>query len=361
MRRAPDAILAVLAAVHGAAIVVLPTAPVIACGVWWNSNTIAHNFIHRPFFRARVWNRIFSAYQSVITGIPQTVWRERHLAHHAGVSWHPRWSLELVVDVSLIVALWLSLAATWPAFFVYAYLPGYGAGLVLCAIQGHYEHAGATTSHYGRIYNALFFNDGYHVEHHVHPGVHWSDLPARARSGTRSSRWPAILRWLDCLSLERLERLVLRSRLLQLFMVTCHRRAFRRLLGGVPPPRRVLIVGGGLFPRTAIVLRDVTPEADLHVIDADALNLELARRRFERYHSGNGPAVRFGHGRFTGTTPGGGFDLVVVPLAFDGDRDRIYEHPPAPMVIVHDWCWRRRGSGCLVSLLLLKRLNLVRT
>src|SRR5438874_9742981 len=38
-----------------------PLAPLIAVGVWWNSNTIAHNFIHRPFFRSAGMNRVFSA------------------------------------------------------------------------------------------------------------------------------------------------------------------------------------------------------------------------------------------------------------------------------------------------------------
>ena len=27
--------------------------PVVALGLWWNCNTVAHCFIHRPFFRAR--------------------------------------------------------------------------------------------------------------------------------------------------------------------------------------------------------------------------------------------------------------------------------------------------------------------
>ena len=47
-------------------------------------------------------------------------------------------------------------------------------------------------------------------------------------------------------------------------------------------------------------------------------------------------------------------------LAFIGDRSTIYQHPPAPMVLVHDWLWHRRGTGLVVSLPLLKRLNLVK-
>jgi len=53
-------------------------------------------------------------------------------------------------------------------------------------------------------------------------------------------------------------------------------------------------------------------------------------------------------------------DLVVVPLAYRGDRGRFYREPPAAKVIVHDWIWAPRGKTALVSWLLLKRLNLVR-
>ena len=78
-----DALLVALALTHGAVLVAFPIWPVIAIGIWWNSNTIAHNFIHKPFFRSKTLNVLFSLYQSVLLGIPQTIWRARHLAHHA--------------------------------------------------------------------------------------------------------------------------------------------------------------------------------------------------------------------------------------------------------------------------------------
>src|SRR5262249_13404624 len=53
------------------------------------------------------------------------------------------------------------------------------------------------------------------------------------------------------------------------------------------------------------------------------------------------------------------FDLVVIPLALLGDRQALYRDPPAPALLVHDWVWRRRGAGVVISWLLLKRLNLV--
>jgi len=53
-------------------------------------------------------------------------------------------------------------------------------------------------------------------------------------------------------------------------------------------------------------------------------------------------------------------DVVIFPLSFEGDRDALYERPPARIVIIHDWLWRKRGVSRIVSVALLKRLNLVR-
>ena len=55
-----DGVMIALAAAHGIVLATWPTAPIIAIGVWWTSNTIAHNFIHRPFFRSRVENWTFA-------------------------------------------------------------------------------------------------------------------------------------------------------------------------------------------------------------------------------------------------------------------------------------------------------------
>src|SRR5207237_7894887 len=126
-----------LAAAQGLLLLAMPTAPAIGLGVWWNSNTIAHNFIHRPFFRSATINRLFSAALSVLLGIPQTLWRERHLAHHAEVSWRLRVSRQLVIETALVLCLWFTFAVLYPRFFVEAYVPGYFAGLGLCPMQAH--------------------------------------------------------------------------------------------------------------------------------------------------------------------------------------------------------------------------------
>jgi hypothetical protein len=353
-----DAILVALAALHGVVLVLVvdlvvwPAAPLIAAGVWWNSNTIAHNFIHRPFFRSAGMNRLFSAALSVLLGIPQTLWRHRHLAHHAGVAWRLRVSRHLGIETALVLCLWAALVSLRPRFFLLAYLPGYFAGLALCAIQGHWEHAaGRPTSHYGRIYNFLCFNDGYHAEHHGDAGLHWTKLPYRINAGAATSRWPPLLRWLDVPPLETLERLVLRSPRLQRFVLRSHRQAFRSLLPRLRAVRRVTIVGGGLFPRTALLLQELLPAASLTIVDSSPRNLETARR----FLGGN---IEYLNERYV-AGESHDCDLTVIPLCLDGDRDEIYRHPPSPAVLVHEWIWRRRGVSAIVSAVLLKRVNLM--
>ncbi|HMJ88712.1 MAG TPA: fatty acid desaturase, partial [Candidatus Acidoferrum sp.] len=243
-----DAWLVSLAFLHGIALLTWPSIFLIAAGIWWNSNTIAHYFIHLPFFKQRGWNRVFSAYQSLLLGVPQRLWRERHLAHHADARCLFRWSKQFIFEAGLVIALWTVLLVIAPKFFLVVYIPGYVLGLCLCILQGYYEHAHGTTSHYSHLYNSLFFNDGYHVEHHLHPRAHWLTLPRYRAVNAQTSSWPAALRWLESINLETLERFVLRSKFLQRFVVTRHLKAFEALLtpGERPEFKTVAIIGGGL-------------------------------------------------------------------------------------------------------------------
>jgi hypothetical protein len=254
------------------------------------------------------------------------------------------------VDRALVLGLWGGLCLWAPGFFLKVYLPGYLAGLLLCFLQGRYEHVRGTVSHYGKLYNWLFFNDGYHIEHHAEPSRPWTRLPACREKDGPASPWPAVLRWLEFFSLCGLERWVLKSRVLQQFVLLSHERALRRLLSTLPPVRRVGIVGGGLFPRSVLILRRLLPGARLVVIDASEEHLRQA-------HEFVGEGVEWVHGRFV---PGGAddFDLLVIPLSFVGDRAAVYRRPAGP-VLVHDWIWRRRGRSAVVSVALLKCVNLV--
>jgi len=349
----------------------------IAISVWWNANTVSHLFIHRPFFRRRAANAYVAALLTAALGFPQSLWRDRHLAHHRGVRYRFRFTRDIALQSGLVAAIWMVMALAAPAFFALVYLPGYVLGLMLCAIHGHYEHAGGTTSHYGRLYNVLCFNDGYHVEHHQHPSASWWTLPRYRESSSPGSAWPAPLRWLErkkgsgvvlrklkkdsrplFRGLAALERVVLRSPLLQRWVVRTHARAFDRVLAEYPNVRHIAIVGGGLFPRTALVLRQLYPAARLTIVDASAANLAVARALLddegvEFIHAHFPPSLAISTGELR-------CDVLVIPLSFDGDRGPLYAHPPAPVVIVHDWIWRVRGTSRLVSPLLLKRLNLVR-
>ena len=288
-----DLLFVALSLGHAALLLATPSIALIAIGMWWNANTIAHNFIHRPFFRQRFLNRLYSGYLSLLLGVPQTVWRDRHLAHHAGLTGRLRLRREVVTETALVAGLWAAIALAAPWFFVTVYLPGMALGLTLCQLQGFFEHAGGTTSHYGRVYNFLFFNDGYHVEHHARPGAHWTQLRCCAQTDARRSRWPPVLRWLDYLpiSLESLERLVIRSPILQRFVLATHERAFRQVLADAGPIRDVLVVGGGLFPRTALVLRRLLPASSITIVDENAAHLALARRWLD-------PSITLLHERF---------------------------------------------------------------
>jgi Fatty acid desaturase len=369
-RLAGDALFVSLTVAHAAVLVAAPSAPVIAIAMWWNANTISHNFIHRPFFRSKRANDAYAFGLSLLLGFPQAEWRDRHLRHHAGVERYVRPSRTAGFQTLAILSLFASIAILAPAFFLLTYLPGWAAGLGLCWLQGYYEHERGTTSHYGRLYNLLFFNDGYHVEHHARPGVHWSELPSARIQAARRSPWPAVLRWLDDLrawSLDSLERVVLRSPALQRFVVARHRTAVRRLLPESSCISKITVVGGGLFPRTALVMRQLFPEASITIVDADAGNLETARQFLGDSWSPRSldPGTAFGlklrcDSWSPGSLePGSDDDLVVIPLAFVGDRAGIYADPPAPRLLVHDWIWAVRPGSVVISWFLLKRLALV--
>ena len=78
----------------------------------------------------------------------------------------------------------LFLAISWEWVLI-CYLPAFAVALMLVNVQNYYEHYGAapqnkyanSVSYYGRFYNLLAFNDGYHQEHHLRPQAHWTEMP----------------------------------------------------------------------------------------------------------------------------------------------------------------------------------------
>src|SRR5687767_14151177 len=103
LRAAPwDAVFVVIAVAQAAALLAYPSIPLMAIGLWWTANTSAHNFIHRPFFSARAANAGFALLLTAIMGIPQTLWRDRHLAHHARRAWRFRAAPQLAAEAGLL-------------------------------------------------------------------------------------------------------------------------------------------------------------------------------------------------------------------------------------------------------------------
>src|SRR5262245_50263078 len=93
----------------------------VAVGVWWNANTLAHLFIHRPFFRRRAANAWFAAALTAALGFPQNLWRDRHLAHHRGTAFRFHLSRGIALQLAIVASVWIALAMWTPTFFVVAY------------------------------------------------------------------------------------------------------------------------------------------------------------------------------------------------------------------------------------------------
>lgn len=200
-----------------------------------NFQCVAHNFIHNPFFRSKPANRVFSVFNSLLIGGSQTLYRLHHLNHH-------RWNNDLpdpkdgrsrdesstwqhgrppeaeeplltyalfgyfrtdfaallevarrkkllnqvgIEYLALVIFLGVLVAVNWRGV-VFLYLPVWFLGNVAAVAENYLEHFGATpgdrrrdsVSSYGRIYNLIWFNNGYHQEHHFRPQVHWTKVPS---------------------------------------------------------------------------------------------------------------------------------------------------------------------------------------
>jgi fatty acid desaturase len=199
-----------------------------------NFMCVAHYFLHLPFFSRRWLNRVWGVVGSLSLGQPITLYRAHHLNHHRyGMDYVDDkigdtrdWSsiyryghtpsrpealwryaalaplrespFPLIADVrsrgeirqliaeTVCLALFVVLLAfiDWHGFIL-VYLPVWYFGQVLARAEAYSEHLGATpgdrrtdsVSCYGRLYNLLWFNNGFHQEHHFRPGAHWTELP----------------------------------------------------------------------------------------------------------------------------------------------------------------------------------------
>lgn len=198
-----------------------------------NINGVAHNFIHNPFFRSPLLNRLFGVVESVACCFSQTYYDAVHTQHHKGNSDRPDEEGETIDWLSIYrhghegepenpwryvflsffrdnpaaiarelrkrgksELMWgnIELAAfagtllvmcilNW-RYVILFFLPFFYLGHCFSYLNGYFRHYGANpdkpiawgVSSYGSIYNWLFFNNGYHAEHHFRPKVHWTKI-----------------------------------------------------------------------------------------------------------------------------------------------------------------------------------------
>ncbi|MFZ4712340.1 MAG: fatty acid desaturase family protein [Bacteriovoracaceae bacterium] len=219
-----------------------------------NYKCVSHNFIHNPFFESESWNQNFSMALSVGLGMPQTLVKLFHENHHrynsdmqdlyshktkdwsslyrySDIAKQPEnfWSytfkgifrLDLkkifavaeeqglkkqaqkeIILITLIALIFLSVNFYG---FVFFFLPTWFLGQCAFFAQTYMEHFRAvpgnrmtdSVSCYSTLYNLIWFNNGYHQEHHYKPTVHWNDLkrvrlemlPINERMVVKGSHW----------------------------------------------------------------------------------------------------------------------------------------------------------------------------
>jgi fatty acid desaturase len=241
--------------------VLLPLGFGYSVSISWNINGIAHNFIHNPYFTSPALNRAFSWLLSVTMGFSQQFYDLVHHRHHQGNSDRPGpdgdtvdwlsiyrhgvdgepespWTYTFFGlfrdDPKLIfneikrrnpfnawwgvfeIASWVALVAlgflvNWK--FMLFYFPCYYIGHCLSYLNGYYLHYGGNpdvpiawgVSSYHKWYNRLWFNNGYHAEHHFRPRHHWTQMrqlheqiqDEQRRAGVRVITPPHALGFLD--------------------------------------------------------------------------------------------------------------------------------------------------------------------
>jgi fatty acid desaturase len=218
--------------------VMLPMGLLYSLMINANINGVAHNFIHNPFFRWRLLNRLFSLTQSIACCFSQTYYDAVHTQHHRGNSDRPDeqgetidwlsiyrhghegeaenpWSYvflsffrddpkaiarelrkrgksELVwgnIELACVAITLLTLFVLNWRYVLFFFLPFYYLGHCFSYLNGYFRHYGADpdkpiawgVSSYGKLYNWIFFYNGYHAEHHFRPKVHWTQMEAFQR------------------------------------------------------------------------------------------------------------------------------------------------------------------------------------
>lgn len=217
-----------------------------------NYQCVAHNFIHTPFFSAKWLNFVFAHLNTLALGIPQTLYRIQHFHHHkynndakgadgqtldhsstyrygsngreeslwtyallgplktdvpyfVGQVLKQQRGASLLSETLLLIAAITCLGVLAPSGLLYFFLPVWYLGQAAALGENYMEHHLAvpgnrktdSVSCYNAFYNWLWFNNGYHQEHHLRPQVHWTEIPSvrallpdeRQRRVVRGAHW----------------------------------------------------------------------------------------------------------------------------------------------------------------------------
>jgi fatty acid desaturase len=213
----------------------IPLGLIFSVSISWNINGVSHNFLHNRFFRWGWLNRLFSLMESLTCGFSQVFYESVHRRHHMGNADRPDEHGETVDPLSIykhghdghpenpwtyvffsyfrddpkqifrdVKRLFGPGVAWWGVFEIFAFmslyvtagilnwrfivyfLPFYYFGHCQSYLNGYYLHYGGNpdvplawgVSSYHRLYNWLWFNNGYHAEHHYRPRAHWTRMHA---------------------------------------------------------------------------------------------------------------------------------------------------------------------------------------
>jgi fatty acid desaturase len=183
---------------------------IYSVSISWNINGVSHNFIHNPYFRSPLLNRLFSILESITVGFSQIFYECIHMQHHKGNADRPdeHGEAELALFVTTFVILGI---LNWR--YICFVLPFYYFGHCLSYLNGYYRHYGRNpdepiawgVSSYDKLYNWIWFYNGYHAEHHFRPKVHWTQMRAfreqivdqQHAAGVRVIKPPHALGFLD--------------------------------------------------------------------------------------------------------------------------------------------------------------------
>ncbi|HTV59673.1 MAG TPA: fatty acid desaturase [Verrucomicrobiae bacterium] len=205
-----------------------------ACALGWITGIDVgvnfHNHSHRPIFTSAFVNRWFGRCWTFPGGWPSFFWEYAHVTvHHANLLEDKDWTLPIrtpdgsfedfrryvllhwpwrclihlrrdlvsrrsirrkaLLEFAIFLSLWSipfwidPVMAIWlwvlPQWIANAWVMGSGmyvqhAGCVRKSADRPVSHSNVFLS---KLFNLTMFNIGYHLEHHEHPRVHWSELP----------------------------------------------------------------------------------------------------------------------------------------------------------------------------------------